>query len=368
MEFWDGPGTAWLQQKCGFLRSINVVSSDKKVRPGWTPIFYAASSGSAEVLRFLIEQGADCSHKDRYGQTAIAYSKGNHIRQIIKNEQEKQVLRHEFTTLCEEAQALIAGASAKATHARELDIKSTEANAPPDDAFRAQRQASLRYAGPSRSRREKFTELVLHRTRTSQNSYVTDNRRCPGALTPRARRRPAAARPRRVIQGLGAAAIRALAESHRLLGAAAARHDRLTALKRVFFGGPALSAAAAADAAERFRGASAGAPALDAEGLRRAAAGLAPAECADDELLRAIVSSYDASHSRGALQPAEFIQVGAGFASAAAAARLAPSIACAAGMASESVPHCRAGPSQLPSDSRRTGPGRARRGAGRLPA
>lgn len=42
---------------------------------GQTPIYYAARRGHLELCRLLIEKGADVSHTDSTGKTALEYAR-----------------------------------------------------------------------------------------------------------------------------------------------------------------------------------------------------------------------------------------------------------------------------------------------------
>ncbi len=49
-----------------------------------TPLMYAARSGNIQMVKFLVESGADISLKDDEGQTALEYSQSKHVSNYLK--------------------------------------------------------------------------------------------------------------------------------------------------------------------------------------------------------------------------------------------------------------------------------------------
>jgi hypothetical protein len=89
IELLDGEGATYLQKKLGRHRDINALATVEGNRAGWTLLFYAAAGGQPDIIKYLIENGADAMRVDQFKQTCVAYAKGSQARQIIRGEQLK---------------------------------------------------------------------------------------------------------------------------------------------------------------------------------------------------------------------------------------------------------------------------------------
>ena len=57
---------------------------DLTYRFGVTPLLMASKRGHASMVRYLLEQGADCNAKTDYGKTAISISNSSECKEIVK--------------------------------------------------------------------------------------------------------------------------------------------------------------------------------------------------------------------------------------------------------------------------------------------
>ena len=256
-EFWQGAGAKWLCDKRGIspLSLINAEGTDK-ARPGWTPIFYAATSGSAEVVRFLIECGCDCSHRDQYSQTATAYAKGNHIRVLVGSEHKKSAARDAFAASCDETRCQISEAERWSAETWETDAKSVTCQGfAPKPSFFERRDFAL---GRMVHMSKKVAECA-----TSSSEALTR---------------------------------------------ASASFDELSALKHNFFGGIALPHAKIEQAKERFveTCGEGGEAVVDAKRLCEVTRSFFGFECHDPVFFKLIVLSYDSSCTKASLTLDEF--------------------------------------------------------------
>lgn len=82
---------------------------------------FAATSGDTDLLKFLIEMGADVAWLDRYNQTAFAYAKGNVARTLIRNEQTKGQKRAEAAEQLADIETIIEEVAAHIEQLEEVE-------------------------------------------------------------------------------------------------------------------------------------------------------------------------------------------------------------------------------------------------------
>ena len=51
---------------------------------GWIPLFYAARYGKNEIVKLLLDRGADVNAKDSYGWTPLLYAAAHGKNEIVK--------------------------------------------------------------------------------------------------------------------------------------------------------------------------------------------------------------------------------------------------------------------------------------------
>ena len=148
VSFLEGEGGEWLRtqgprvylSRWGVDRAadVNARASREGNKIGWTLIFYAAAGGNADVVKYLIEQGADVETVDQFKQSPLAYAKGSQARQIVKGELLK-LSKIKATVECiNDAHARVGAMPEALERIAELETKRAHAT----DALLRQHQAS----------------------------------------------------------------------------------------------------------------------------------------------------------------------------------------------------------------------------------
>eukprot|EP00960_Hanusia_phi_P035246 751572-Hanusia_phi.AAC.4 len=84
-ELLEGAGREWLEGQQGTNFDINTPSQAKGNREGWTPLFYAATSGDEQVVEYLLTKRADVNARDAIGNRSLTYAHGPYVRKILRS-------------------------------------------------------------------------------------------------------------------------------------------------------------------------------------------------------------------------------------------------------------------------------------------
>lgn len=139
MELLDGEGAEYLQKKLGRARNVNAQATVQGNKAGWTLIFYAAAGGQPDVVKYLIENGADVMHIDGFKQTCVAYAKGSQARQIIRGEQLKVTKAAEALAAIDDAHRRLGEIQGRQAFILGLEDKRSRG----EDSLKRKREAKL---------------------------------------------------------------------------------------------------------------------------------------------------------------------------------------------------------------------------------
>jgi hypothetical protein len=170
MELLDGEGAEYLEKKLGRARDVNALATVQGNKAGWTLIFYAAAGGQPDVIKYLIENGADVMRIDGFKQTCVAYAKGSQARQIIRGEQLKVTKAAETLAAIDDAHRRLGEIQGRQAFILGLEDKRCRG----EDSLKRKREAKLQ------TRERTPEEDVSDEDRTDETQQVP-----PGEIDPR---------------------------------------------------------------------------------------------------------------------------------------------------------------------------------------
>jgi hypothetical protein len=175
MELLNGEGAEYLEKKLGRARDVNAPATVQGNKAGWTLIFYAAAGGQPDVIKYLIENGADVTRIDGFKQTCVAYAKGSQARQIIRGEQLKVTKAAETSAAIDDAHRRLGEIQGRQAFILGLEDKRCRS----EDSLKRKREAKLQ------TRKHTPEEDGSDEDRTDETQQVSPDEIDPrGSLSP----------------------------------------------------------------------------------------------------------------------------------------------------------------------------------------